>query len=110
MKPSHAILAAAVLATSLFGAASAQPAPDGAAGADGGSPPGAGRGALRAACQADITRLCADVEAAGGHVIQCVRQHPDELSDACRSALATMHARHQWGQPPASTAPPATSP
>ena len=54
------------------------------------------RSALREACAADIEKFCADAEAGGHHVMQCVRQHQDELSADCKSALATMGADHHW--------------
>jgi hypothetical protein len=73
------------------------------------APPG--HGALRQACQADIDKLCSGVEPGGGHVIQCVRQHQDQLSDGCKMALSSARANHQWRRHDASpdAAPSATT-
>jgi hypothetical protein len=78
--------------------------------------PEAGHGELRQACAADIKNLCADSVGEGHHVFQCIRQHQDQLSDGCKSALASAHANHQrrggsWtggasvGAPPPSGSP-----
>jgi hypothetical protein len=77
---------------------------DGGASQDGGGAPGGdgghhggGHGMLREACQADLARLCANVEAGGGRVFQCIREHHDELSDGCKAALQSMHGGgHGW--------------
>jgi len=56
------------------------------------------RGAkVRAACQADIQKFCPDA-GPGRETFQCIRQHQDDLSDSCKTALASM--RSQWhGRP-----------
>jgi hypothetical protein len=64
-----AVLAALLLST---GVASAEDAP---------APPG------RGACRADAERLCKDLERGGGAVARCLREHENELSDACRDQL-----------------------
>ena len=46
---------------------------------------GRGQGPVRAACDAEIKKLCTADERAG----QCLRAHEGELSDGCKAALAT---------------------
>lgn len=43
--------------------------------------------AFKTACGADAQKLCADVKPGGGRVVQCLRSHEGELSDACRGAI-----------------------
>jgi len=54
------------------------------------------RAALHQACSADIQKFCAADEGGGHHVMQCVRQHQDALSDGCKSALSHARADHHW--------------
>ncbi len=56
-----------------------------------------GRSELRAACRDDRERLCADV-AHGPPAIACMREHEDDLSEACRTALRDKRSRQ--GPPP----------
>jgi hypothetical protein len=42
-----------------------------------------GREAVRAACNAEIEKLCAGEDRIG----QCLRKHPDELSEGCKAGL-----------------------
>jgi hypothetical protein len=44
--------------------------------------------ALRSACAADVQKLCAGVQSGGGRIIQCLREHKDALSAACKQAAA----------------------
>jgi len=39
-------------------------------------------------CREDMERLCGDVKPGGGAWIQCLKDHEDELSDACRAQIA----------------------
>ena len=50
----------------------------------------AARHTARQACAADVAKLCADVQSAGGKVMQCVRQHRAEVSPGCSSALGAL--------------------
>ena len=54
-------------------------------------------GAVRAACQADIAKLCsADETTGGGHgAFRCLRDHQDAVSEGCKSAMATARAERQ---------------
>ena len=52
---------------------------------------GAPGGALRAACGADLAKLCPDA-APGDARRQCMMAHNDQLSDACKSAIAARRA------------------
>lgn len=45
------------------------------------------RSRLTLACQADIKRFCPDVRPGGGHQLQCLQQHAQELSDGCYGML-----------------------
>ena len=65
-----------------------------------GAPGGAG---LRQACGADMAKLCPDAQPGPGRR-QCIMAHKDQLSDACKSAIAAMIARRQAGQTPAAPA------
>jgi Cysteine rich repeat len=56
--------------------------------------------AEKAACKPDVDKFCAGVAEGGGRIMQCLKQHESELSDACKAAQPKHH-----GPPPA--APPA---
>jgi hypothetical protein len=70
-------------------------------------PPGAAQ--VRKACAADIQRLCPDAQPGrGGGLRMCLRQHQNDLSADCRSAMAAMRQQrqHGQGQGPGANAPP----
>jgi Cysteine rich repeat len=71
-------------------------------------PPGAMQ--VRKACAADIQRLCPDAQPGHGGLRMCLRDHQNDLSDDCRSALAAMrqHRPHGQGQGPDAGAPPSS--
>jgi hypothetical protein len=50
--------------------------------------------AVRNACAEDTQRFCSDANGAGS-VAKCLRQHHDEVSEECRTALANARAAHQ---------------
>jgi hypothetical protein len=43
--------------------------------------------AVRAACETDVPKVCPGVQPGGGRIIQCLVQHQNEVSEACRQAL-----------------------
>ena len=43
---------------------------------------------LRVACDDDLQRFCANVQPGGGRLIQCLRSHTPELSEACGAMIA----------------------
>lgn len=47
---------------------------------------------LRAACSADIKKLCDGVQPGGGRILQCMRSHQSEISTDCQTALANAKA------------------
>jgi hypothetical protein len=42
---------------------------------------------VRAACQADLQKLCANVQPGGGRIIACLKEHKEEVSDGCKQAI-----------------------
>ena len=41
----------------------------------------------RAACAADVQKLCSNVPPGGGRIIACLKQHKEEVSDRCKQAI-----------------------
>ncbi|HEY5007711.1 MAG TPA: hypothetical protein VII42_06885 [Caulobacteraceae bacterium] len=86
MKKLTILVLAVVLAGSAAGASFAQ-----------------GPGAMRAACGADMAKLCPNAQTRDDRR-QCMMSKRDQLSDACKSAIAAaMAARNAAG--PSSAAP-----
>lgn len=44
--------------------------------------------AVRAACEADVPKVCPGVQPGGGRIVQCLVQHQNEVSEGCKQALA----------------------
>jgi len=40
---------------------------------------------IRAACEQDAQKFCAGVQPGGGRLVRCLRQHENDLSEACRN-------------------------
>jgi hypothetical protein len=53
---------------------------------------------VRAACQADAQNLCPGVQAGGGRILNCLAQHKDTVSDACKQALMKAGQSQDQGQ------------
>lgn len=47
--------------------------------------------AAKEACQPDVDKFCSTVAKGGGQVMQCLKQHESELSDACKAAQPKQH-------------------
>jgi hypothetical protein len=83
-------LAALSLAAMLAGSAAAALAQD--------APAGGGR--IRQACAADMAKICPDAQPGPGRR-QCVMEHREQFSDACKAAIAEVMARRRANQPAA---------
>lgn len=88
-------LAIVAISFGIAGAALAQ--------APGGGPPGGGApnpamAAMRAACQADMDKLCSGKQ--GPEMGQCLRDNASKLSKECADARAKMPAPPAGGPPP----------
>jgi hypothetical protein len=42
---------------------------------------------LHESCQDDVMKLCKDVKPGGGRILQCLKEHQDELSPECKEKL-----------------------
>lgn len=49
-------------------------------------------------CADDAAKLCKDVPAAGGQVVQCLNQHSNDVSPACKEALGEMKKFQEFVQ------------
>jgi hypothetical protein len=47
----------------------------------------------RAACKAEVEKLCSGIEPGGGRIVACLRQNDAQLSAPCKEALAQARAR-----------------
>ena len=59
---------------------------------------------LRAKCAQDVQKLCANVPAGGGRIIACLKQHQDQVSDACKQAIVKAMQQANGGASPAPAA------
>ena len=50
---------------------------------------------IRNACQADVRKLCANVQPGGGRLLQCLQQNAANVSLPCTEKLAAMKAGMQ---------------
>ena len=107
MKPWISAGLALAIAGAMVGAAPAQPG----GGGGGMGRMGGGGGAMRQACSADLEKLCPGVQPGGGRIGQCLREHQDQVSEGCKSALATARSRRQqMGQQTGQPTDPAPAP
>jgi len=67
--------------------------------------------AIRSACAEDAQKFCANVQAGGGRILACLKEHKDSLSDKCRQAAGLPPKSNNGAAPgaPASPAAPSTS-
>jgi hypothetical protein len=42
---------------------------------------------VQKACTGDVQKLCSGVQAGGGRILACLKQHKSDVSDACRQAV-----------------------
>jgi Cysteine rich repeat len=49
---------------------------------------------VRAACRADVERLCKDVKPGEGRIRECLKTHAAELSDSCKAAIREAREHH----------------
>ena len=61
----------------------------------------------RIACAGDVQKLCSDVPPGGGRIISCLQQHKEEVSDACKQAIAGAMQRSGGGAGPSASPSPA---
>jgi len=64
---------------------------------------------LRAGCAEDAQRLCAGVQAGGGRVLACLKQHKDALSANCKQAAQQAASANGGNSAPASPNAPSPS-
>lgn len=50
---------------------------------------------IRAACSADVKKLCGGVQPGGGRILQCMRSHQSEISSDCQAGLANAKTAKQ---------------
>jgi len=53
------------------------------------------QGGPRAACRQDVQRLCGDLTAGGGRIVQCLAQRRSEVSQGCRAAIQQRRMERQ---------------
>jgi len=83
MKSVGAFVLCAMAATQAARADNTTPAPTGAAH----TPTAQEVADARNACSSDIQKLCSGVQAGGGRILACLKQHKDEVSGTCRQAV-----------------------
>jgi hypothetical protein len=48
---------------------------------------------FRAACEDDVFKLCWDVQPGGGRIVNCLKQHEQELTPDCKAKMQQKKAR-----------------
>jgi hypothetical protein len=56
-------------------------------------------GGPRAACKADVDKLCPGVQPGGGRIIACLQANEAQVSAACKDALAKAREKRTPGAP-----------
>jgi hypothetical protein len=65
---------------------------------------------VRAACAQDVQKLCANVQSGGGRILACLKQRQDQVSEACKQAVAKAMQQANGGPPEAPATPAPTAP
>ena len=52
----------------------------------------------KAACASDYSKFCATVNPGGGRIVNCLKEHVDQLSDSCRAVMADIEAQYKAQQ------------
>lgn len=47
---------------------------------------------IRAACEADVKRLCAGIQPGGGRLVACLQQNAASISQPCAGTLKSIQA------------------
>lgn len=50
---------------------------------------------VRAACEADVRRLCGGIQPGGGKLLQCLQQNASSVSQTCTAKLMEIQAARQ---------------
>ena len=56
----------------------------------------------RAACQADVAKLCPGIQPGGGRIMGCLKQNEAQVSTSCKEAIAKGRARKAPAAPASS--------
>ena len=54
---------------------------------------------FRHACKDDMKKICAGIEPGDGRIMQCMKQHEDELSPACKEMMGQHNMMDQQKAP-----------
>ena len=54
----------------------------------------------RAACKADVEKLCAGIQRGGGRIVECLKQNEAQVSAPCKDAIAKARERKAPSAPP----------
>lgn len=49
--------------------------------------------AQKAACGSDYNKFCATVNPGGGRIVNCLKEHADQLSDSCKAVVADLETQ-----------------
>lgn len=49
------------------------------------------RGAVQAACKADVEKLCPGTQPGGGRIGECLKKNEAQVSPTCKDAIAKAH-------------------
>lgn len=66
------------------------------------------QGGPMAACKDDVAKLCPGVQPGQGRIAACLKEHPDQVSQTCKSAIEQAMALRQQSGGGSTTANPNT--